>query len=68
MILQRGQFVLCPSEHQNALGLVTYVHESGAVTIVFTTEPLPGLPFGHVATEHWPVADFGLLIRIEMGA
>ena len=54
--LQVGQKV-ASSEHPNAIGTVIRVNANGDATIEFESPRSESLPFGHIITEFWTVAD-----------
>jgi hypothetical protein len=65
MILQRGQFVLCPIEYKDAIGQVKYMFKSGAAMIQFVSQPSAIMPFGHISIQTFTSADFHLLTDVS---
>jgi hypothetical protein len=56
LALTLGQKVFSP-EHENAAGTVIRIHENGDASIEFVTPSSHVLPYGHIITEFWPLAD-----------
>ena len=66
MNLKVGNHVLS-IEHESAVGDVIRVDSNGDAVIQFTTPPSANLPYGHIGTEFWPLADQLSLMILDGG-
>lgn len=64
MALEIGTKVFT-TEHPNSVGEVIRINETGDATIQFVTPASPAMPYGHIGTEFWPVADQSQLRVVE---